>query len=300
MAGIKLHAAIDTRIAGNHIHDCVRGIWLDWQGQGARVQGNLCHDNGTEDFYIEVCHGPAIVDHNCLLSPMAVKNCSQGTAFVHNLIAGGVAVQAIPNRYTPYHLPHSTQVMGLMTILGGDDRWLNNLFLAPQALRSSVEVEDENADLAGGPPGASPFGLACYDDWPSPDEDWVPQGSVPAYASARLPVYLAGNVFTEGTRPGRHASGLAVEARPVWRLQQGDGHIRLMLEGLASLPTVPTLARGVLGSGFQAEYPFQDPLGSLVDWRLDVNQEPRGETCLPGPARDLPRFSWPWRMVPES
>ena len=82
MAGIKLHAPIDVRIVGNHIHDTVRGIWLDWQAQGARVHNNLLHRNATDDFYIEVSHGPTVVDHNCFLSPTSVKNCSQGTAFV--------------------------------------------------------------------------------------------------------------------------------------------------------------------------------------------------------------------------
>ena len=75
MAGIKFHAPIDTRIVGNHIHDCVRGIWLDWQHQGARVHKNLMYHNKTEDFYIEVSHGPTIIDHNYFLSPGAIKNC---------------------------------------------------------------------------------------------------------------------------------------------------------------------------------------------------------------------------------
>jgi hypothetical protein len=34
-----------------------------------------------------------------------------------------------PNRYTPYHLAHSTEVAGVSTILSGDYRCLNNIFL---------------------------------------------------------------------------------------------------------------------------------------------------------------------------
>jgi hypothetical protein len=34
-----------------------------------------------------------------------------------------------PGRYTPYQLPHSTEVAGLSTILSGDYRCLNNIFL---------------------------------------------------------------------------------------------------------------------------------------------------------------------------
>ena len=63
MAGIKIHAAVDTLIAGNHIHRTGRGIWLDWMAQGARVTGNLLHDNdGTQDLFFEVNHGPFLID----------------------------------------------------------------------------------------------------------------------------------------------------------------------------------------------------------------------------------------------
>ncbi|MHC4508679.1 MAG: DUF1565 domain-containing protein, partial [Planctomycetota bacterium] len=59
MAGIKIHAAIDTEISRNHIYRTCRGIWLDWMAQGARVTRNLLHDNNTrEDLFVEVNHGP--------------------------------------------------------------------------------------------------------------------------------------------------------------------------------------------------------------------------------------------------
>lgn len=32
-------------------------------------------------------------------------------------------------RFTPYHIPHRTEVMGFMTILHGDDRFYNNIFV---------------------------------------------------------------------------------------------------------------------------------------------------------------------------
>ncbi len=69
MAGIKIHAAIDTEISGNHIYHTCRGIWLDWMAQGTRVTGNLLHDNGPqEDLFVEVNHGPFLVDNNLFLS----------------------------------------------------------------------------------------------------------------------------------------------------------------------------------------------------------------------------------------
>ena len=79
IGGIKMHAAIDVIIRRNHFHHCTRGLWLDWQAQGTRVTQNLFHDNTLpydtnantenldgigEDIFIEVSHGPTLVDNN--------------------------------------------------------------------------------------------------------------------------------------------------------------------------------------------------------------------------------------------
>jgi hypothetical protein len=129
IGGIKFHAAIDTRIEGNRIHDVGRGIWLDWMAQGTRVTKNLLYNNDLEDLFMEVDHGPTLVDNNIMLSEVGVTTQSEGGALIHNLIAGQIAMWPEPNRYTPYHLPHSTEVAGLSTILSGDYRCLNNIFL---------------------------------------------------------------------------------------------------------------------------------------------------------------------------
>ncbi len=128
MAGIKLHAAIDTLIRNNRIRHCIRGIWLDWMAQGARVSANICYDNVQDDLFLEVNHGPYIVDNNLLLSQTAVLDCSQGGAFVHNLIVGNISVHP-QGRHTPYHKPHSTEIAGLTNISGGDNRFYNNIFV---------------------------------------------------------------------------------------------------------------------------------------------------------------------------
>ena len=69
MAGIKFHGAIDVEISRNHIYRTCRGLWLDWMAQGTRVSGNLFHDNQSEDLFVEVDHGPFLVDNNLFLSP---------------------------------------------------------------------------------------------------------------------------------------------------------------------------------------------------------------------------------------
>jgi len=130
-AGIKLHAPIDTIIRRNHIHRVPAfggGIWLDWMTQGTRVTRNLLHDN-SKDLFLEVNHGPYLVDNNILLSATAVWDWSQGGAFAHNLFGGSIGIVVDGSRETPFHEPHSTTMKGLHNILGGDTRYYNNIFL---------------------------------------------------------------------------------------------------------------------------------------------------------------------------
>ena len=129
MAGVKIHAPIDMLISGNYIHHASRGIWLDWMAQGTRVTGNLLHDNDeAHDLFVEVNHGPYLVDNNIFLSSKSLRNWSQGGAFVHNLMTGAIDLWPDRRRKTPYHKPHSTELAGLNNIPAGDDRLLNNIF----------------------------------------------------------------------------------------------------------------------------------------------------------------------------
>lgn len=167
IGGIKLHAAIDTKIVKNRIHLTGRAIWLDWMAQGARVSRNLLYDNDLEDLFLEVNHGPTLVDNNLLLSAKSVRNQSQGVAFIHNLIVGQICTWAEPNRFTPYHLPHSTAIAGLSTIYSGDDRYYNNILLGCD---NKLNMKDPRFN----------FGIKGYN-------------------KAKLPVWVNGNIYYDGS-----------------------------------------------------------------------------------------------------
>ncbi len=139
MAGIKFHAAIDVEISRNHIYRTVRGLWLDWMAQGTRVTGNLFHDNPAEDLFVEVDHGPFLVDNNIFLSPRSLLDVSQGGAYVHNLIAGEIRVNAYDARQTPFHKAHSTELAGMHDNPFGDDQFFNNVFVG----RADLSVYDK-------------------------------------------------------------------------------------------------------------------------------------------------------------
>ncbi len=173
MAGIKFHAAIDTVLRGNHIYRTCLGLWLDWMAQGTRVSGNRFHDNST-DLFVEVNHGPFVVDNNLFLSGVNLLDMSEGAAFAHNLFTGTLISRPEPNRETPYHPAHTTKVAGLTTIKGGDHRFYNNIF-----------VRGGNA-----PDGQdSGYGLWVYD-------------------KREYPLQTGGNLYYQGARP------YATEANP--------------------------------------------------------------------------------------
>ncbi|MDX1701917.1 MAG: right-handed parallel beta-helix repeat-containing protein, partial [Melioribacteraceae bacterium] len=130
MAGIKFHGAVDTEISHNHIYRTNRGIWLDWMTQGTRVSNNFLYENTpSEDLFVEVNHGPFLVDNNFFLSERSLLVNSQGGAYVHNLFSGRVHVIVGEQRLTPHLKEHSTEVVGLALNKSGDERFFNNIFI---------------------------------------------------------------------------------------------------------------------------------------------------------------------------
>ncbi|WP_052188275.1 right-handed parallel beta-helix repeat-containing protein [Cellulophaga sp. Hel_I_12] len=171
MGGIKIHAPVDMLISKNYVHHCWRGIWIDWMAQGTRITGNLLHDNNAaHDMFIEVNHGPMLIDNNILLSANSIRNLSGGTAFVHNLFLG-IDVPETNHRETPYFKEHSIELAGTKLIIHGDDKYYNNIFM-------SYNNEPPWPERMGQKKEGNFFGLGAYD----PD---------------KFPIYAEGNVYVD-------------------------------------------------------------------------------------------------------
>jgi hypothetical protein len=128
IGGIKILGAIDVLIKNNHIHDAYRGMWMDWMAQGTRITSNLVYNNDQDDLFVEVNHGPFVIDNNLFLSGLSLSDWSHGGAYVHNLFAGKVTQRSVLDRKTPYHKAHSTMIAGFDNIHTGDSRFYNNIF----------------------------------------------------------------------------------------------------------------------------------------------------------------------------
>jgi len=320
IGGIKMHAAIDVTIRRNHFHHCTRGLWLDWQAQGTRVTRNLFHDNvppvGTEivdelalaeDIFIEVSHGPTLVDNNIMLSDCAARISTQGIAFIHNLIGGsfswvgggtdnGGSYLPTP-RYTPYHVPHDTAVAGFMTILHGDARFYNNVFVQKPIREDLTAFIEENgfADL-------KKIQFVCgtmpYDGYPTP-EAYFGQFNFETATDylgkdiyyEHLPVYTGGNVYFNGAKPCDAERDFAVVDTPVQlELKEQDGAWILHTDLFKHLPAMENrlIKTELLGEAFEPEQRFEAPDGSPIVFDTDYFGAARTQKILAGPFANLP------------
>ena len=323
IGGIKMHAAIDVIFRRNHIHHCTRGLWLDWQAQGTRVTRNLFHDNALpsehlmceealgglgEDIFVEVSHGPTLIDNNLLLSVRSLKLATQGAAVVHNLISGamttvgrgvnnGAATRLSP-RYTPYHVPHRTEIAGFMTILHGDMRFCNNVFVQQgihpfmkKTMESWKTNEWDDGNIIA---GTWPYsGYPTREQWLAQFEGYCGMGSEKSdrYYNP-LPVLAEGNCFFNGARPGdadrdkyedtEHHITLEIEEK-----KDAEGNSRWVLKTnlFSYLPQegCRCISTAVLGEAFEPEQRFENPDGTEIIFNTDYYGKHRPVKPTAGP-----------------
>ncbi len=309
-AGIKLHAAIDVTIRRNHIHHCIMGVWLDWEAQGARISQNLLHDNQRPegipqamgamfncDVFIEVGHGPTLIDNNVMLSKTGAVLPSEGIAVVHNLMCGGFGlinsgVDSVVNdqrepRYTPYHIRHRTEVAGFMTILHGDDRIYNNIFVQKWPV-TDEKLTPQNPDYQV--VGTAPFDIfPSYEEWFAPfSPDNEPNmGALAAAHFGHLPVWVSGNAYFNGACVSKHEKHGHVDgdAKVTVELIEKDGRPTLVTNVYDFLGDFRDgiITSDILGCAFEPEQRFENPDGTAITFDRDFLGEHRGLSALPGP-----------------
>lgn len=272
IAGIKLHAAIDVQIHHNYIHNCTLGTWLDWQAQGTRVSGNI-YDENNRDLMVEVTHGPYLVDNNIFTSPYTFDNAAQGGAYVHNLCCGFTNHYPVPDRATPYHLPHSTEVLGTVPVYGFDDRWYRNIFV-------------------GGAEEGRSYGTALYNGAPVSMEEYTERyhslgrGDVEQFAQVKQPAYIDGNVYLNGAGHFDREEVFCEDAMdPEVKVIREEGAVYLEITLPRESLELPgeVISTEKLGMPRIVEQRYEAPDGSALRLGEDMAGIKRGECPLPGP-----------------
>ena len=314
ISGIKFHAAIDVTFRRNHIHHSTMGIWCDWQAQGTRITQNLLHDNHApegstkaegammcQDIFVEVGHGPTLIDNNVMLSKAGLRIATEGVACVHNLIlgaftaVGGGADNTVNGlnqpRYTPYHIRHRTEVAGFMSILHGDDRFYNNIFVQNWPVKEAEAKEDMGFKMEDN----QEVGTRVFDEYPT-YEEWISwfemdkpanMGELAQYHFSHLPVWVNGNAYFNGAKPCKNEkSNLVDETNKVTvELVEKDGHYYLKTNVYDLLGDFKDgiITSDILGYAFEPEQRFENPDGTAITFNEDYLGEHRGRSAVPGP-----------------
>ena len=240
------------------------------------------------------------MDNNLLLSNCACRLSTQGTAFVHNLIAGSFTwvgdgtdnggKRFATNRYTPYHVPHRTEIAGFMTILHGDNRFYNNIFV-------QQEIREDLAEYAKKMNLEKQFTFVCgtsgFDGYPTAEKYFAQfTDEVCHDRSCRdlfydhLPVYTGGNVFFNGAKACDSEVNYKEEAHPVsLKVVEKEGAYQIETNLYEYLPKfeTPFISTETLGEAFEPEQKFENPDGSQIFFDKDYFGTHRGIHPLCGP-----------------
>ncbi len=282
IAGVKLHAAIDLELHDNLIHNCRLGTWLDWQAQGARVSRNIYYGN-ERDFWIEVTHGPYIMDNNIFGSADNITNNAQGGAYIHNLFCGRIQRYDIRNRSTPYHLPHSTKLAGCAQVYGGDDRYYNNIFCG-----TDEETDDLRHKWNGGTSlyNGSTVSLDEYKERVLSHG----RGDIETFECERQPVYIDSNCYLSGAVPFER------EEHPTLSDNAADARIYREDDGIYLEITFPDSfrdgCREIVNSAELmppriCEAPYEDREGKTIIFNMDMQGSKRRIHPAAGPLEYL-------------
>jgi hypothetical protein len=260
----------------------------------------LFYGNTSEDLFVEVSHGPYLIDHNIFLSEYNYKELSQGGALVHNLFTGKLATLGEMGRFTPYHFPHETAVAGVMTISGGDVRFFNNLFIGDKDVDKEPErrIFWNGGAVVEGTPEAiiylqKPVGTGGYDDYPSEQnpKPWELPGRVPGFAprtdELKLPVFIKHNVYLNGAKPCVKEPDAVVhrECGVEVCLDEERGVVRIKIADPAQLACSSSeiITTEKLGVNFHAEMKYEEADGSPYTLDTDFLGTPRATTPSAGP-----------------
>ena len=157
-AAIKFHNSVDTVISSNLIRGVFRqeqgafGIWMDFGNQGTRITRNIIYNTDAATIFLEMDHGPTLVDNNILIG-QPVRSNSEATVFAHNLFVDcGYEYSPDTQRRSEYYKPHTTEVTGRKSGTAQDDKWFNNIFVRRglnQVKTASGYASDYNVFLEG-------------------------------------------------------------------------------------------------------------------------------------------------------
>ncbi|MBO5849665.1 MAG: hypothetical protein J6Q47_00090 [Paludibacteraceae bacterium] len=222
----------------------------------------------------------------------------------HNIIAGsftavgrGVnngSLTKVSPRYTPYHVPHRTEIAVFMTSLHGDCKIFKNIFIQQEMrplLKSRMEYtkanyndwEDDNLIV-----GTVPYdNYPTFEEWDALFEGYCGMGSPGSDRYyTELPVWAAGNVYFNGAKPMKKEKDAIVDSRNKVEIsyEEKDGKIALKtnLYDFIGGAKCKLLKTDDIAMAFEPEQKYENPDGTQIIFDTDILGAKRGENPIPG------------------
>jgi hypothetical protein len=160
-----------------------------------------------------------------------------------------------PHRFTPYFLPHSTDMAGLTTVFGGDDRYYNNIFAAQGKKYNPQSKARYGTDMCN---------------------------------TAKLPCRLSGNVYYNGANPSASEKGffeVSTFNPDISIKEDGENvYLTLNLDTGFSGNKVTVVTSELLGNAKIPKARFENADGTPIIFDKDYFGNVRSEKIiLPGP-----------------
>jgi hypothetical protein len=162
---------------------------------------------------------------------------------------------------TPYHPAHSTQVAGLASIKGGDNRFYNNIFVGRGEPAADARKRGKPAEHVAG------FGLWVYD-------------------AREFPLQTGGNVYHRGAQPyGKEASAASGSDANAEVVEEGDRvFVRVTAPPEWKQANTTLVTTKLLGKALIPKLGYENPDGSPLAVDTDYFGKPRNKTHpTPGP-----------------
>ena len=181
----------------------------------------------------------------------------------------------------------------MMTILHGDDRIYNNIFIQNWPVKPAEQTED----MGFVKHDTKVQGTSVFDDYPTYDE-WIvpfelenPQPDMSAmqdYHFGKLPVWINGNAYFNGAESWKHEKEkytCSEDEKAYVKLTEKDGKycIETNVYELLKGWTTGVIDSDTLGKAFEPEQRFEEPDGRAIIFNRDYFGDPRGLNALPGP-----------------
>ena len=205
-------------------------------------------------------------------------NESQGTAFVHNIFAGATYLLREIKRFSMYHIPHDTAVLGSIFVYGGDDKIYNNIYIGHN---KNWYYPGRPATHISGHSGFNNYRDSSHR--PDTSKNDCPTGE----SENTLGVFFGGNSYFYGAQQCSHETDAKVDidfpayCRVV--CENGDYYLETNLPDELFTVNHSIVDTKLLGKAFQSNAPYENRDGSPVSITEDYFGNSRNEANPCGP-----------------